>query len=90
VVATCCNTPIFMDFTKGHWLSLYRCLWTDATLPPIEMRTMSGDALEGVVLSTDVPNPKRHTFTFFFKLLSAWAAMGFKVPRLPANPPLEA
>jgi len=23
VVATCCNTPMFLDFTKGHWLSLY-------------------------------------------------------------------
>jgi hypothetical protein len=23
VVATCCNTAMFLDFTKGHWLSLY-------------------------------------------------------------------
>jgi hypothetical protein len=24
VVATCCNTAMFLDFTKGHWLSVYR------------------------------------------------------------------
>ncbi|WP_306027479.1 GFA family protein [Stappia sp. MMSF_3263] len=24
VVATCCNTAMFLDFTKGHWLTIYR------------------------------------------------------------------
>jgi hypothetical protein len=24
VVATCCNTAMFLDFTKGHWVSVYR------------------------------------------------------------------
>ena len=24
VVATCCNSAMFLDFTKGHWLSIYR------------------------------------------------------------------
>lgn len=24
IVAKCCNTAIFLDFTKGHWLSIYR------------------------------------------------------------------
>ncbi len=24
VVASCCNSPLFLDFTPGHWLSLYR------------------------------------------------------------------
>jgi hypothetical protein len=23
VVATCCNTAMFLDFTRGHWISLY-------------------------------------------------------------------
>jgi hypothetical protein len=80
VVATCCNTPMFMDFTKGHWLSLYSCLWQSETLPRVEMRTMTSDALKGVTLSDDVPNPKTHTVSFFVKLLGAWVAMGFKVP----------
>ncbi len=25
-VATCCNTAMFLDFTKGHWVSLYAAL----------------------------------------------------------------
>src|SRR5580693_753834 len=24
MVATCCGTPMMMDFAKGHWLSFYR------------------------------------------------------------------
>lgn len=24
LVATCCNTAMFLDFTKGHWLTIYR------------------------------------------------------------------
>jgi hypothetical protein len=26
VVATCCNSAMFLDVTKGHWLSMYRYL----------------------------------------------------------------
>lgn len=24
VVAACCNTAMFLDFTRGHWLTIYR------------------------------------------------------------------
>jgi hypothetical protein len=37
VVATCCGTALFLDFTKGHWISIYRGRLrgggTDATAP---------------------------------------------------------
>jgi hypothetical protein len=89
VVATCCNTPMFMDFTKGHWLSLYSCLWKAEAMPHIEMRTMTMDALDGAKLSDDVPNPKTHTVSFFVKLLGAWVAMGFKVPRVAVDGVLD-
>ena len=23
VIATCCNSGMFLDFTKGHWLTMY-------------------------------------------------------------------
>ena len=85
IVAVCCNTPIGLDFTKGHWLSLYSCLWSANAPPPIEMRTMTSDAVDGTVLSKDVPNPKRHTLSFFAKLLSAWVAMGFTIPKICVN-----
>ena len=34
VVATCCNSPMFLDFAPGHWLSLYGCSLDDPTLLP--------------------------------------------------------
>jgi|SRR5665213_100548 len=85
IVAICCNTPICLDFTKGHWLSLYSCLWSAHTVPPIQMRTMTSDAVEGTILSDDVPNHKRDAFSFIAKLMSAWVAMGFKIPKVFVN-----
>jgi hypothetical protein len=90
IVAICCNTPIALDFTKGHWLSLYSCVWSADTLPPIQMRTMTGDAPEGTILSDDVPNHQRYAFSFFAKLLGAWVAMGFKTPKVVVNGTLHA
>jgi hypothetical protein len=37
VVASCCNSAMFLDFKKGHWLSVYRARFPDNT-PPVEMR----------------------------------------------------
>lgn len=82
VVATCCNTPIFAEFTKGHWLSVYARLWPAEIRPVVEMRTMTSDALADADLSGNVPNAKKYPFKFFLKLMSAWAAMGFRVPRI--------
>ena len=80
VVASCCNTPIFLELTNGHWLSIYGGLWSTATLPALETRTMTRDRPEGVELPDDVPNPDTHTISFYAKLLGAWAAMGFRAP----------
>jgi len=33
VVATCCNSAMFLDFTKGHWLSMYRNRFPTGALP---------------------------------------------------------
>jgi hypothetical protein len=82
VIAACCNTPMFLEFSDGHWLSLYGLLWPEGSLPPLELRTMTRSRPAGVVLSDDVPNPKSHTFSFMTKLLGAWVAMRFRTPKL--------
>lgn len=82
VIATCCNTPIFLEFTNGHWLSIYGGLWSPATLPPLETRTMTRDRPKGVELPDDVPNAETHTLSFYAKLFSAWAAMRFRTPKV--------
>ena len=40
VVATCCNTPIFLEMKGAHWLSVYLHLWPDDARP-------KGDCPEG-------------------------------------------
>lgn len=82
VIATCCNTPMFLEFADGHWLSLYGGLWPQQSLPPLEIRTMTRDRRAGIELPDDVPNPRAHTLRFYAKLLQAWVAMRFRVPKV--------
>ena len=83
VVATCCNTPIFLDFTDGHWIDLYGLLWPEDSLPPLQMRTMVGDMeAPANTLPDDAPNHKTHSTGFFLRLIRAWAAMGFRHPKI--------
>ncbi len=87
VVATCCNTPVFMELKDGHWLSLYAALWPEADRPAIEMRTMTGTRKD---LPTDVPNLKTHSLAFYGRLFGAWARMGFRNPQIADNGELHA
>jgi hypothetical protein len=82
VIATCCNTPVFLEFKGGHWLSLYAGLWPEGTQPPMALRTMTSDLAPGTALDDDIPNARRQSFSFFAKLFGAWVAMGFRNPKL--------
>lgn len=82
VVATCCNTPVFLEFENGHWLSLYGNLWPETALPPIELITVTGDLQDKSRLPKDIPHGKLPTLSFYAKLLGAWIAMGFKTPKV--------
>jgi hypothetical protein len=79
VIATCCNSPMFLDFTKGHWLSIYRKRFPGEA-PPIEMRIMTKDRRADVVLADDLPNHNGYPGRFMRKLILAWIAMGFRRP----------
>lgn len=81
-VTTCCNSPVFLEFQSGHWLSLYASLWPSATRPPIQIRTMTSDLPDPSVLDRAIPSGKWSTAGFYAKLLAAWIAMGFKVPKI--------
>jgi hypothetical protein len=81
VIATCCNSPMFLDFTKGHWLSMFRSRFLiDA--PPLEMRVMTKERCGGVELTDDLPNYNGHSGKFMLKLIAAWVAMGFRRPKI--------
>ena len=81
MVATCCDTPVLLEFTKGHWLTFYRgCLPEE--IPALEMRVMTKDKPAGVTLPADLPNYASHSGKFMWRLLFSWAAMGFRRPRV--------
>lgn len=89
VLATCCNTPMFLEFTKGHWLSLYGGLWPEGTRPRPLLRTMTGDLPDRSVLPDDIPNPRSHTAGFMARLLWAWVKMGFRSPKIAIEREIE-
>ena len=79
LVATCCNSAMLLDFTKGHWLSMYRCRFPTGA-PEIEMRVMTRDRRATIDLAGDVPIYRGHSGRFMLKLLAARIAMGFRSP----------
>jgi hypothetical protein len=82
VIAICCNSAMFLDFTKGHWVDIYGQRWPPGAMPQPELRTMTMDLPEGTTLPDNIPNSRRQSFAFFRKLISAWIAMRFKTPKL--------
>jgi hypothetical protein len=68
---------MFLDFTKGHWLSMYRARFPLGA-PPLEMRVMTKDRRAGVEFADDAPNYSGFSGTFMLKLLVARIAMGLR------------
>ena len=83
--AHCCDTAMFLDFTKGHWLAIYRGR-IPSDMPPATMRMMTAERPEGVILPDDIPNYPAHSVKFILKLLGAWVAMGFRRPAVEGVP----
>lgn len=82
VVATCCNTPLFLEMKGAHWLSVYLHLWPQRTRPKVDVRTMASDRPDAASLPDDIPNLKTQSLSFYAKLLGAWIAMGFRNPKI--------
>jgi hypothetical protein len=73
---------MFLEFEKGHWLSLYRQRFAASDRPALEMRVMTGDRRAGFERKDDMPSYASHSGRFMWKLLSAWIAMGFRAPKI--------
>jgi hypothetical protein len=72
---------VFLDVTKGHWLSMYRNRFPTGA-PPLEMRLMTKARRVGVELADDLPNYSGHSGKFMLKLIAAWIAMGLRRPEI--------
>ncbi|MGH7003320.1 MAG: GFA family protein, partial [Alphaproteobacteria bacterium] len=74
VVATCCNSGLYLNFSKGHWLSLYRGRFQGEG-PPVEMRVCTKFKPEGSVIPDDAPRYAKFPLKFVGKLIAARIAM---------------
>jgi hypothetical protein len=83
--ARCCDTAMFLDFTKGHWLAVYRGRLPN-DIPPPTMRMMTAERPAGVILPDDMTNYPGHSGKFMLKLLGAWIAMRFRRPVVDGVP----
>lgn len=75
VVATCCNSAMFVNFDRGpHWVSAYRARF-HGDPPPLQARICTKFKPDGVVLVDDVPSYNRFPPSFIIKLLASRVAM---------------
>jgi hypothetical protein len=82
MVAACCNAPMFLDFTGGHWLTLYRDRLAPPA-PPLEAAVMGKDRPErGTSRSDGLSVHASYPATFMIRLLASWVAMGFRRPKV--------
>jgi hypothetical protein len=76
VVATCCNSAMFLDFQKGHWFSVYRARFADE-VPPLQMRIQTKSRPEAAADTGDIPSHAGYPPRFMLKLIAARIAMLF-------------
>jgi hypothetical protein len=76
VVATCCNSGLFLKFDPGFWVSTYRSRY-QGDLPPIEMRTKTQHRRSDTELLRDAPSYRGFPLRLFARLIAARAAMLF-------------
>jgi hypothetical protein len=81
IIAKCCNSAVFLDFTKGHWLSMFRNRFLTGA-PPLEMRVWTKERPVGVELADDLPNCSGPSGKLMLKLIAAWIVMGFRSPKI--------
>jgi hypothetical protein len=83
--ARCCSTAMFVDFTKGYWLTVYRGRLPN-DIPPATMRVTTVERPAGVILPDAYGQLSRPFRKFILKLVRAWMAMGFRRPAVDGAP----
>jgi len=76
VVASCCNSAMYLKFGPGHWVSAYRARFADDP-PPLEMRTQTRFRRHERPLPGDLPSFAGFPVQLFLRLLGARFAMLF-------------
>ncbi len=75
IVATCCNSAMFMNFDRGpHWVSAYRARF-HGELPPLQARICTKFKADGFVLPDDAPSSQGYPPALIVRLLASRVAM---------------
>jgi hypothetical protein len=74
MVASCCNSGMFLKFGPGHWVSAYRIRFA-GDLPPIAMRTCVRSRRAQSALPDDAAAYAGHPPQLFLKLIAARISM---------------
>jgi hypothetical protein len=75
MVASCCNSAMFLKFAPGFWVSAYRARFEGDDLPPIEMRAQIERRRAGTALPGDAPCYRGFPMRLFAKIISARVSM---------------
>ncbi|WP_430429834.1 GFA family protein [Parasphingorhabdus sp.] len=76
MVASCCNTAMFLKFSKGHWTSAYARRF-EGDAPSVEMRTQMQFRDSDLPLPDDAPNYQTFGVRLFWRLFTSRIAMIF-------------
>lgn len=74
VVASCCNSPMMLDFEPGHWVSIYQQRF-DAPIPSAQMRVQTRFMPRGHVPDDGLPLHRGFPLGMIARLLGARIAM---------------
>ena len=76
MVASCCNTAMFLKFSKGHWTSSYAKRFK-GDVPPVEMRTQTQYRKSRLPLPHETPVYRTFGTKLFWRLITSRLAMIF-------------
>lgn len=74
VVATCCNSFMFLDFQKGHWFSICRARF-EGNAPTLQMHIQTKANPAGSNIPNDAPSYSSYPPRFIGRLMVARVAM---------------
>lgn len=75
MVASCCNSAMFLKFAPGFWVSAYRARFEDGDLPPIDMRVQIEHRRADAALPRDPPGYRGFPMRLFAKVIAARVSM---------------
>ena len=74
VVASCCNSGMYLKYDRGHWTSAYRARFK-GELPPIEMRNKIANRMADTPVPQDAPSYRGYPAKLFWRLIKSRIAM---------------